>query len=175
VRRILYSTVTIFLLIAAYVTFQLNRSDFEQLAKATAGGEPLHRVTASLFEMDAVVSSQCVAPNSKDPHFASFGHVYVNELGHQTMVTGSGQYPPGTVIVKQKFSGRLIPGVVLHTVMRKLQPGFDPANNDWEYSVVDGTGRRTLAVGRIESCIGCHSQYQGTDYVTREYLTQVVE
>ena len=124
-----------------------------------------------MFEMDPIVSTQCVAPNRTNPHLASFGHVYVNELGHQTMMTGSGQYPVGSVVVKQKFSGTPIQTVVLHTVMKKRKPGFDPANSDWEYSVVDGAGLKTLAVGRIESCISCHSQYQSTDYVTRVYLS----
>jgi Cytochrome P460 len=172
VRRILVLIVTGCLLVAAFVTSQVVRSDFEQLAQATAGGEPLHRVTATPFEMDPVAASQCVAPDRANPHLASFGHVYVNKPGHQTMMTGSGKYPPGSVIVKQKFSAGSIRSVVLHTLMKKMQPGFDPAHNDWEYSVADETGRRTLAAGRIESCIGCHSQYQDTDYVTRKYLTR---
>lgn len=172
-RRIILFTVTALLLTATFVAFHMARSDFEQLAQTTAGGEFLHRVTATLFEMDPVVSTQCVAPDHTNPHLASFGHVYVNELGHQTMISGNGQYPPGSLIVKQKFSGASTRSVVLHTLMRKRQPGFDPANNDWEYSVIDGTGRSTLATGRIESCLGCHSQYQNTDYVTRTYLAQV--
>ena len=89
------------------------------------------------------------------------------------MITGGGQYPTGSVIAKQKFSGASTQNIELYTLMKKMQPGFDPTNNDWEYSVVDGTGRKTIAVGRIESCIGCHSQYPGTDFVTREYLTQL--
>jgi len=171
----LFFNVTILLLIAAFVTHRLMRSDFEQLAQTKAGGEPLHRVTSTMFEMSPVVSAQCIAPDGTNSHLTSFGHVYVNALGHQTMMTGSGQYPPGSIIVKQKFSGIRSQTVELHTVMKKRQPGFDPINNDWEYSVVDGTGRKTLAAGRIESCIGCHSQYQNTDYVTREYPTQVVK
>ena len=174
-RRIILLSVTILLFIATFLSFHLARSDFEQIARTTAGGEPLHRVTATLFEMDPVVSTQCVAPDHTNPHLASFGHVYVNRLGHQTMISGNGQYPPGSLIVKQKFSGSSTRTVVLHTLMKKRPPGFDPANNDWEYSVIDGTGRRTLAIGRIESCIGCHSQYQNTDYVTRKYLTQVIK
>ena len=174
-RRILFLTVIVSVLMSTFVAFQRARPDFEQHAMATAGGEPLHRVTANLFEMDPIVSTQCAPPDRTNPHLASFGHVYVNELGHQTMITGSGQYPPGSVIVKQKFSGASAQSIELYTLMKKMQPGFDPTNNDWEYSVVDGTGRKTMAVGRIESCIGCHSQYSGTDFVTREYLTQLTK
>lgn len=168
-RRVLITAILSVALIAVVVTLMAQR-DFEQVARSVAGSESIHRVTASLFTMDPVVVTQCIAPNKTNPHRECFGHVYVTTLGHEQMISGKGSYPVGTVIVKQKFKSSSTRSLTLHTVMRKRSPGFDSANGDWEYSVVDGAGRKVLAVGRIASCIACHSQYAKTDYVTRKYL-----
>ena len=56
--------------------------------------------------------------------------------------------------------------------MRKMAAGYDPEHGDWEYAVLDGTNKRVLSRGRIDSCIECHRHYAETDFVTRSYLKQ---
>lgn len=63
----------------------------------------------------------------------------------------SGTYPPGSVV-------QLLP----NEVMVKLEKGANPATNDWEFFVLDGSkikqrGFETVG-NRLGSCISCHKQ-----------------
>ena len=121
--------------------------------------------------MDGVVAYNCRAPMQPvAPHGDFYCHVFVNEAGLDTMRTGQGQYPVGTVIVKQKFADDQGTETELFTVMRKMADGYDSENGNWEYSTVDRSAKNVLSRGRLESCINCHNAYEKTDYVTREYL-----
>jgi hypothetical protein len=141
------------------------------LAEGAAGGERLHQVTKVPFLMDGVVASNCRAPMQPvEPHGDFYCHVFVNEAGLETMRSGKGVYPVGTVIVKQKFTDKQGTQTELFTVLQKMEDGYDSENGDWEYSTVDHSAKNILSRGRIESCIDCHKAYEATDYVTREYL-----
>ena len=109
---------------------------------------------------------------NKDPgHEDIFGSVYVNPVGHPVFISDSPtEFPEGSVIVREKISGKqpLMPELL--TVMVKRGKNFNPASNDWEYLVVDGSGAGVLARGKMDSCNSCHSQKKETDFVFRSSL-----
>lgn len=119
---------------------------------------------------------------ANDPHSRKFFVVYVNAVGEKAMLTqAKPKFPVGTVIVKEKLptartqrtewkSKSPYPKPELLTVMRKREKGYFPRGGDWEYSVMDGTGQKTLKSGKLETCAACHAPYRKTDFVTRNYL-----
>jgi Fe-S cluster biogenesis protein NfuA len=77
----------------------------------------------------------------------------------------AGGYPVGTLIVKEVEVGG---EVVEITAMAKRGGGFDPANGDWEYFMLDPASGSVAMQGAIGMCIGCHSNAtgaQGMDHV----------
>jgi hypothetical protein len=119
----------------------------------------------------------CVPPPeiSINPHEPSqpntaFCDVYVNSIAKDTIVSGRGTYPEGSIVIKSKLLKPDDASPVLFTVMQKMPEGYDDDHGNWKYSVVDGSDFRLIASGRIESCIACHESYKETDYVTRTYL-----
>ena len=104
-------------------------------------------------------------------HEDIYGSVYVNPIGHPMFISERPtEFPEGSAIVREKFSGKqpLMPELL--TVMVKRGKGFNPASNDWEYLVVDGAGSSVLTRGKLDSCNSCHSQKKETDFVFRRSL-----
>lgn len=143
-------------------------------AEIAANLDQLYRVTDTPFGMDFSAAQLCLPPlddgGPPDPHANYYCHVFINDVGLPTMKTGKGEYPVGTVIVKQKFKDPAGKRTELFTLMRKREDGYDPDHGNWEYSTVDQTATGILSLGRTESCIDCHSDYAETDYVTRKYV-----
>jgi hypothetical protein len=116
-------------------------------------------------------ASPGVAAAAQNPHRNKYITVYVNELGRKAMLEQkSPAFPEGSVIVKEKLAEKSSQAPELMTVMIKHAKGFNPASGDWEYMVVDGTGTKVLARGKLENCQSCHSGRPGTDYLFRTYL-----
>lgn len=164
-----------------------EESDAPTLAEMAADVDHLYQITDVPFRMNREFSGLCLpalddwpgadgsppknaAPKDAGPHSDYYCHIFINDLGLPTMKTGKGEYPIGTVIVKQKFYDPEGTRTEFFTLMRKREDGYDPDNGNWEYSTVDQTATKILSRGRTESCIGCHSDYTETDYVTRTYL-----
>jgi hypothetical protein len=104
-------------------------------------------------------------------HADTFGSVYVNPVGHPAYISdGPTDFPEGSVIVREKISGKQPLTPELLTVMVKRARGFNPASNDWEYMVLDGAGSRVLSRGKIDSCNSCHSKKKEADFVFRRSL-----
>ncbi len=157
---------------AITVAAETGRDD-QTLVEAAANTAKLHRVTESPFKMTNASAALCrpafdVQPHN--PHWDYYCHVFINDAGLATMKTGKGSYPKGTVIVKQKFADRAGTKTELFTLMRKMDDGYDSDNGNWEYSIVDRNAAKVLSRGRTDSCIDCHTQYAGSDYVTRLYM-----
>ena len=119
----------------------------------------------------------CAAPSAtastdpKNPHNNKYITVYVNELGRKAMLEQkSPAFPEGSVIVKEKLPEKSSQTPELITVMIKRGKGFNPTSGDWEYMVVDGTGTKVTARGKLDNCQSCHIAKPGTDYVFRTYL-----
>ncbi len=130
------------------------------MAASTVSGEnePLVRITETCFRMSPAAATLClVLPTQSPPHAGFYCHVFANEHARKTILSGVGEYPIGSVLVKQKFHTRLAKSTVLFTIMRKMKSGYDNENGNWEYSVVNSTGQQLLSSGRQNSCIGCHT------------------
>jgi len=78
--------------------------------------------------------------------------------------------PQGSIIVKEKLADPNSKNPELLTVMHKREKGYNPKSGDWEYLVIDGTGKQVQAQGRLENCQSCHAQWKRTDFVSRAYL-----
>lgn len=104
-------------------------------------------------------------------HEDIFASVYVNPVGHAAFVSERPtEFPEGSVIVREKISGKQLLTPELLTVMVKRAKGFNTAGNDWEYMVLAGAGSLVLSRGKLGSCHSCHSQKRETDFVFRHSL-----
>lgn len=133
----------------------------------------MDRITQRRYVMDMATAFLCRMPpkdRNLDLHVDYYCEVHTNKKATETMQSGDGIYPVGSIIIKSKFAGENAEKPELYTIMRKMEKGYDEKHGDWEYAVVNGMGNRILAQGKIESCISCHKNYGSTDYVTRAYF-----
>jgi len=106
-------------------------------------------------------------PHAKDKYIT----VYVNDVGkHAMLEEQTPHFPQGSVVIKEKLTTAKSTTPELLTVMIKREPGYNPESGDWEYMVVDGTGKKVQERGKLENCQSCHLREQDTDYVSRSYL-----
>lgn len=96
--------------------------------------------------------------------------VFVNHIGKERLVgTEKGEFPIGTIIVKEKHDGNDPSTSELLTVMIKRERGFAPEIGDWEFVVLDGFAK-AVQKGSAETCISCHTGEKANDYVFADYL-----
>ena len=133
----------------------------------------LTRVTPAPFHVSWAGSPLCARPNQvlHSPHGEHWIHVFANAAAKGPVTSGKGTYPEGALLLKEKFLDAKGTKTDFFTGMRKREKGYHPAGGDWEYFVLDARRQMVLARGKIDSCVGCHAQYKGTDYVSRRYLT----
>jgi hypothetical protein len=128
--------------------------------------------------MDGSAAALCRAPTpaetgagSSGPHRGKYISVYVNDVGVRSMTREKGtEFPPGSIIVKEKFAQREGETAELMTAMVKREPGFNPESGDWEYFVLAGSGTEIQARGKLENCMACHVPQKEWDYTFRTYL-----
>lgn len=97
---------------------------------------------------------------------SSFGVVYVNGLGRESMsAEPPKQFPPGAVIVREKLAQADDAQPQLLTVMIKRARGFNSKANDWEFLTVDGTMTKILKRQKQGSCLDCHKSQKERDFV----------
>ncbi|MDB2687538.1 cytochrome P460 family protein [Mariniblastus sp.] len=143
------------------------------VAAQTVSGdeEAMHRITETAFRMSPPAATLCkIDATESPPHVGYYCHVFANSVALETIKSGRGEYPLGSIVVKQKYASRLIQNTELFTIMRKMKEGYDDENGNWEYSIVDSTGSNIQLRGREASCIQCHAYYKETDFVSRVYL-----
>ncbi len=147
----------------------LKLSDLTQYIRITQQPFKMHDSTAILCAPSAV--KKATTPHEPDYPESAFCNVYVNSLAKETMLSGDGIYPVGSIVIKSKLTKRDSQEPELFTVMEKMENGYDAEHGNWKYIVADGKTFKQIATGRIDSCIECHTQYKETDYITREYMT----
>ena len=124
----------------------------------------------------ALLCAQVIRDGTKNPHNDKYLTVYVNDPGRKAMYQQlTPKFSEGSVIVKEKLAEKSSQAPELLTVMIKRGAGFNPASGDWEYMIVDGTGTKVMAQGKLENCQLCHTTRSGTDYVFRTYLPGEVQ
>jgi Cytochrome P460 len=130
----------------------------------------MHARTAQLCAPILPVRANVDGPTN--PHKEKYISVYVNEIGRSAMMEKlKPSFPKGSVIVKEKLPEISSQNPELLTVMIKRSKGFNPVTGDWEYMVVDGTGTKVEARGKLENCQGCHLAQPQTDFIFRTYLS----
>ena len=150
-------------------------TDSTQMAgdKLIAGYKQWTRVNPDPLMVSAQAAQLCAfALQAAGPHGPDkFITVYVNDIGrHAMMEEKEPHFPQGSVIVKEKLTTSQSTTPELLTVMIKRERGYNPESGDWEYMVVDGTGKNVQARGKLENCQTCHLMDKDTDYVSRKYL-----
>lgn len=137
------------------------------------------KVNDAPYHISSQLDSQCAGPTTANyqqerkynPHAATFITVYVNPIGRSAMFEKeSPVFPIGSVIVKHKIDRTADHPTLLYTIMRKREPGYNPAVGDWEFSVVNADGSTIEASGKLDNCQGCHVKKPSTDFVFRSYL-----
>ena len=145
--------------------------------KLIAGYKQWTRVNPQPQMVPAQVSRLCVAPlipaaGPGSPHGPDkYITVYVNDIGrHAMMEEKAPLFPQGSIVVKEKLTTPTSTTPELLTVMVKRERGYNPESGDWEYMVIDGTGKSVQARGKLENCQSCHLMDKDTDYISRAYL-----
>lgn len=185
-RLIVISSLSFLIGIAALVTCLLARPPANASGRFLAGNSVKEiegyrawfKVNREPEVMEARTAILCAAPTTgrsiygaANPHHEKYITVYVNELGRTAMMEqAKPSFPEGSVIVKEKLPDRSSQSPELLTVMIKRGKGFNNESGDWEYMVVDGSGTKVEAQGKLEKCQSCHLANQQKDYVFRTYL-----
>ena len=132
----------------------------EAIAKTYRGS--LTRLTEKPKSISAGLAEICTnIPDDKKygPHSRRFVHHYRNDLAK----TAKGNFPTGSVLVKEKLIGGKGAEPVLSgaTGMIKQPAGTSPKTGDWLFFEVWGG---QVQPTKAESCAGCHSGAK-RDYV----------
>jgi hypothetical protein len=134
----------------------------------------LVRVTAKPFHVLPRNPAACESQSARapmSPHKGHWIHVYVTQVGYDTMMSGKGTYPPGTIILKEKFRDAAATQTDLFTGMLKHEKGYAPKTGDWEFFVLNSKATAVTTAHNVQSCINCHAPLRSTDFVSRRYLT----
>lgn len=134
-------------------------------------------VTSKPQFIASAISFRCAGPTPRMlvehfPHEDRYIKVYVTPQSKQTLLEGKGDYPVGTLVVKEKCLDPNGAQVELFTVMRKREPGYNPTVGDWEFLVLNHDYTIT-ASGKIDSCAECHQRFAQTDFLSRVYLPKM--
>lgn len=124
----------------------------------------LKRLTDQPKSISAEMASLCLSiPDDRKfgPHSRQYVHHYRNEAA----MTAKGDFPPGSVLVKEKFMSGQKAGEDMQlygaTGMIKQAKGASPKTGDWLFFEFE---RGRLIAGKTEGCAGCHSGAK-RDYV----------
>lgn len=112
-------------------------------------------------------------PIESDAHRA-FIDVYVNDLAKTPYISTASSFPPGAFIVKPLYFDESRRSIARLVIMMKMEPGYDPKNNDWWYGVYDQNGMEGWYQGRIGSCIRCHSLAREHDFLFSEGVMESI-
>ena len=180
-KMIVLAGICLVLVFSAAITLRSRSPEPERSADDTqtvgdrliAGYRQWTRVNPDPMRISAQAARDCaISLQAAGPHGPNkFITVYVNDIGrHAMMEEKEPHFPQGSVIVKEKLTTPQITTPELLTVMIKREQGYNPESGDWEYMVVDGTGKTVQARGKLENCQTCHLMDKDTDYVSRAYL-----
>jgi len=105
-------------------------------------------------------------------HGNRFVFTYLNKKAESSGLAGKFPFPDGTVLAKESFEnegGK--PGAKGPLfIMEKRKKGYDPANNDWHYAIINPDGTVAMsgsgkAGSSTQFCAGCHLSAKVNDYV----------
>jgi hypothetical protein len=156
------------------------RAGLKEAKGANSDREPdFVLVTAKPFHVISPSAVLCASPRmvrraQASPHNGHWIDVYVSRAGYGTMMSGKGTYPPGTIILKQKFQDAAGTQTELFTGMLKREKGYAPQTGDWQFFALNSDATAITSAGNVQSCINCHAPLRATDFVSRRYLIDKV-
>ncbi len=104
-----------------------------------------------------------------DPHGNRYAVVFTNDKAAAPIRKGAAVYPEGSVVAKGKYQDAEATKLELITFMKKMATGYNRDHGDWEYGVIDSTGK-LVESGKLQSCMACHDRYKATGNISRNYL-----
>jgi hypothetical protein len=126
------------------------------------GGGPSTSTADAGPPLDLGIDLPSVRPIGKA--FVSKGHfagrwnaeVAVNDIARPTYTNlgGSSRFAVGSLLVKKHATASALGPIF---AMAKRDPGFFPEGSDWEYVVIDATGRLEER-GKLPLCARCHAE-----------------
>lgn len=98
----------------------------------------------------------------------SWGVVWVNPFAKSAYLNPKAtSFPVGSVILREKRATPDSPTPEAVVAMIKRMPGFNPAGGDWEFVSARGDRRSILETTKTGSCLECHQQVSGQNFVFR--------
>lgn len=97
-------------------------------------------------------------------HNGDFVRSYMNDVAVAALANFSGEFPDGTILVKEQYAdaeGKTLNG---HTVMWK-RDGYDAEHGDWYWIAFNGAGETTSHNGMASYCYDCHAAVKANDWV----------
>jgi hypothetical protein len=143
--------------------------DYKKLVRITK--EP-KSIAAELAILCRSTPPQDAVKKETGPHAMRYVHYYLNDAAQRRFESGGdGDYPAGSVIVKEKLSRSIAADksdampVDAVAGMIKGAPGSNPQARDWEFfyferndAVQPGRSEEAWApAGNVQHCAGCHS------------------
>lgn len=106
---------------------------------------------------------------------------YMNGPAYNAITNKMEQMPYGSIILKENYTeNRSLSDI---TVMQKIE-GFNADANDWfwakyspggEIIIQEKYGRTVKLVGKVDSCIDCHSKQINNDYIFTSSLGEEIQ
>ncbi len=141
-----------------------SRINDEEIAILLKFKTDLTNITPQPVQLTDPLALLCSAPLNTDIHGAAWANFLVSTKALKEWKAQAKEYPKGTALVKTKYADAKGDTTLLHTVMVKREPGYNPEGGDREY-VVAGARSNVLARGKLTSCMECHSRYKDTNCV----------
>lgn len=112
------------------------------------------------------------APLMSEAHNDTWVVTYLNPNAQGPALAGRLPFPPGAILVKELFNdvkGKPGPRGPVY-VMEKRARGYDAANGDWHWAVIEADGKVSMSgSGRRELetfvCADCHARARANDLV----------
>ena len=177
-----FSAVAAVIILSAFSSENIGITDSDIL-NATKHLEKFEKMNYEPKYIAPVQAAACAPANASasssgvDPHTGRYINVYVNDKGFAEMSTKKKPvFPEGTMILKEKIGHAGETEInkygqpELFTVMIKREKGFNAECGDWEFATVEVKTSK-IERGKTPSCMGCHKNYKGTDFVKRDYLS----
>ncbi|MFN0079561.1 MAG: cytochrome P460 family protein [Prosthecobacter sp.] len=141
-----------------------KRIDDEEIALLLKFKTGLTNTTPQPVKLADPQAILCGLPLNRDIHANAWARFLVSTKALKEWQAQARDYSQGVVLAKTKYADAKGETTLLHTVMVKREPGYNPEGGDWEYVLTDTNGGVQVR-GKLTSCMECHSRYKDTNCV----------
>jgi hypothetical protein len=141
----------------------------------------MHKMTDEPHSVGGELTALCALnPAAKaqldytGPHYGHAINVFMNDVAQKHFaVKPFGEYPAGSIIVKEKLmitpSTAVKPTIVAFAGLIKHPPGYNQATDNWEFFYADTNGAlQRGAKEKLASCADCHRRAMG-DFIFGDF------